>query len=809
MQGSEEEDDSYCSLYAGGFYQMPKTTGNFYVTPPGQESSRYASGEYATDEVVFEYSDYSGDEFREVKLTHGSVTSETSGSCMLLDGDRLLSTHWTGQAAIWDLATRSYLRSLGRPCTVTEAQKALKKNGYYGGTIDGVAGPGWRRAVAALAKAVKFDYDKEGELTIEFVCQALGFFGHTGSIRSLDILDGGRRLLSASNDSVMISNLETGEIDKIVHMDAKHSAQYVLVSSEDGRDYGYLVKSNREIQKLTLPELHPVYSVFADIEASWSSSETVALRISADKTRLVVDWDGSKIETFDALDGSSETTFVAGPSGEWVLMTEAGFFAASENGARMLNMVRGLRAYSIDQVFQALYRPDLVEEVVNGDPDGIYANAAAELDLEKVLDSGSAPRIEIDRKKTEYQGDSVRVTVQIANTGGGIGRIEWLVDNVNQGVERGFGDLDDMELTRQFAVTPGTNVIKVVAYNEANLIASTPVELVVDTDGAETDSRGRLHVLAVGIDDYAEKRLRLENATADATSVAAMLKIAGAGVFDDVTVTTLLNDQVTEAGLEATFEKLASEMAPRDTFVFFLAGHGRTIEGRYYFIPQDFRYGDRRGVVDRAIAQEQWQKWFSRLSARKSVLIYDTCESESITALARGTAERSAAIERLRHATGRSVIAAARSSEAAYEGLAGHGLLTYSVLAAMDKGDSDNDGFIELQEIATYVSDAVPALSLTHYGIRQQPRYHVTSNIPIGVRVAALEVTEIIPKEPTHVVVKLIEVAPLDRSDAEAAQTLSPGAQVRVIEAEAGLALIARDGLKLGHVPEDALLALH
>jgi hypothetical protein len=84
--------------------------------------------------------------------------------------------------------------------------------------------------------------------------------------------------------------------------------------------------------------------------------------------------------------------------GEWLAITPEGFFAASKKGADVLSVVRGFEVYSIDQLFQALYRPDLVRDKLAGDPKGLVREAAVKLDLEKVIASGNAPTVrQIDR----------------------------------------------------------------------------------------------------------------------------------------------------------------------------------------------------------------------------------------------------------------------------------------------------------------------------------------------------------------------------------------------------------------------------
>ena len=60
---------------------------------------------------------------------------------------------------------------------------------------------------------------------------------------------------------------------------------------------------------------------------------------------------------------------------------------------------------------------------------------ASKLNLEKILDSGSAPQIEqLPERKTELINDTAKVTVRLTDTGGGIGeKVVWRVNGVTQG----------------------------------------------------------------------------------------------------------------------------------------------------------------------------------------------------------------------------------------------------------------------------------------------------------------------------------------------------------------------------------------
>jgi hypothetical protein len=388
-----------------------------------------------------------------------------------------------------------------------------------------------------------------------------------------------------------------------------------------------------------------------------------------------------------SLAGELLATSTATPDNEWLTVTPEGFFDASSKGGQLLSVVRGFDAWSIDQFYQALYRPDLVREKLAGDPRGLVREAAARLDLNRVIASGTAPMVAIG----PVTGGSAQITatVDVTNTGGGIGRVEWRLNGVTVGVETPQAPAAGapVRVTRGLSLDAGNNTLEVVAYNQANLVASPPARVTVAGPAqAAPATAARLFVLAVGLNDYADPNIRLNLAVPDAQALSEALVQAGKGFYASVEVTLLRDSEVKRGKLDATFAALAGKIQPTDTFVFFLAGHGKTVDGRYYFMPQDSTLqsvraikSDRaaakaelhRIVLQQGIAQEQWQAWFASIPARRSVLLFDTCESGSLTEEGRDTRalERDAANGRLAQATGRTILTAASDDQDAAERL--------------------------------------------------------------------------------------------------------------------------------------------
>ena len=425
-----------------------------------------------------------------------------------------------------------------------------------------------------------------------------------------------------------------------------------------------------------------------------------------------------------------------GSPAKWIAFTPDGFFAASSTAvADLQTIVRGTDAWALDQVWQSLYNPDLVREQIRGDPTGEVAAAAKVTNLAKIIDSGPSPEVAILSPKPGANAASDTATIKIALTdaGKGVGRIEWRVNGLTSRVTRGAqGAGKTLEASADLAIEPGDNLIEVVAYDAANLIASRPARTTVRLEPQSGAPKPTLHVLAVGIDDYKDtgwlppdgkdrvgyKPLTL--AVKDARAFAADFKTAGRDTYAAVKVTLALDADATRDKLERVIDELASQIHPRDTFVLYVAAHGASENGRFYIVPRDFQSGP-NALAQSAIGQDRLQDWFAnRIKARRAVILLDTCESGALVAgFQRSRTDAAAAdagIGRLHEATGRPVLTAAASGQAAKEGTKDrngdkHGVFNVAVLDALRHGDRNNNGKIELSEIVIHVQDRVPTLA--------------------------------------------------------------------------------------------------
>ena len=212
------------------------------------------------------------------------------------------------------------------------------------------------------------------------------------------------------------------------------------------------------------------------------SGAIYSVAFSPDGGRLLSGSSDSTVRTWNAANGRLLATLFASSDKEWLTITAEGFFLSSHRDSDMLAIVRGTDATAIGQVHQSLFNPDLVREALAGDPDGEVARAAKVVNLEKVLDSGSAPRVEIVSHPPGSKSDTDLLTVaaRIADRGKGVGRVEWRVNGVTAGVMSApQGPGPDYDVSQQLALDPGENRIEVIAYEGRNLLASLPAQTTI------------------------------------------------------------------------------------------------------------------------------------------------------------------------------------------------------------------------------------------------------------------------------------------------------------------------------------------
>jgi hypothetical protein len=270
-------------------------------------------------------------------------------------------------------------------------------------------------------------------------------------------------------------------------------------------------------------------------------------------------------------------------------------------------------------------------------------------------------------------------------------------------------------------------------------------------DGPEPPSR--LHVLALGVKEYARNALRF--ASLDAQQLAEHLHKSGIeGVESPGQKIVLTDGDVNERSVQDAFATLRREVKgrPEDVVVVFLAGHTDVLQDnagreRFSLLLTPFPFPESApllamnrgvGVASRLgdplppgvdLPFSVIYRNLSRLEALQRLVIIDACQAEAIFNDP-GVRKIEEKLERDTRRTRTSYLLAARRGEAANESaLLEHGLLTYVLLRGMKapglrplpvplkpldempSADGDGDGYVTSLELRDYADRALPVLA--------------------------------------------------------------------------------------------------
>lgn len=668
------------------------------------DGTRVLSGNSNPDNTIKMLNAATGALIRTFEGHSGSVRSLTFSP----DGTRVLSGSNDQTVKLWDAVTGRLLRTVEHSNWVSSVAFSPDAARLLSGSVDGVLKV-WDARTGEPLRTIKVASSATLGMPVAF---------------SPD----GRRLLSGGWPAIKLWDAGTGSL--IRAMDGHSDLISSVIFSPDGRRV--LSGSYDRTVKLWDAATGALLRTFEG-----HASPVVSVAFSSDGARILTGSLDGTVRIWFAATGEELASMLAGLDGEWLAMTKAGFFAASRNGPELLSVTRGLALISIRQMQQSLFNPDLLREAMAGDPSGEVRDATKVISLDKVFDSGPAPVVAItaNAKGSQSRTDLVTIDARVTDKGTGIGRIEWRVNGVTAAVgAQPLRGGPDHHISQTLALDPGDNTIEVVAYNRSNLLASLPARATVKFTASADRTKPKLYILAVGINAYVDKGWTspatnavsyfppLNLAVKDAETFGEDMKRAGAALYKDEPIVIYARDaEATREKLGQKIDALARQIHPRDTFILFAAGHGFSVDGRFYLIPQDYQGGENpQALVRNAIGQDVLQDWLAnRIKAKKALVLLDTCRSGALVAghLRPRTSDVSeAAVGRLHEATGRPVLTAAALSQDALEGFivrsgVRHGLFTWAVLDALRNGDTNNNGQIELSELVAHVQALVPTLA--------------------------------------------------------------------------------------------------
>jgi WD40 repeat protein len=402
--------------------------------------------------------------------------------------------------------------------------------------------------------------------------------------------------------------------------------------------------------------------------------------------------------------------------GEWILWTKEGYYAASPGGEKLMGWTvdngpdRLPTFYPAERFRKRLYRPDVIKLVLEKGSvaDALKAARAEATDVERLL----PPRAALAVDRSALPKVTVQATAEAAAPGQPVTALRLLVDG--RPLPDGQATLDLKEPREKAAATwtvmlpPGDHELKVLARSADAAGASEAVVV----PQAPAKAGPTLHLLAIGINGYRDKDLRLNCAVNDARALAqAFQSCAGDGkLFSRFRGDKpLLDAGAKRDDVLKALTALRKAAKSGDLAVVYFAGHGVKDGKDFYLLTQE---ADTTKLADTAVSGTRLRKELGEIPCQV-LLILDACHAAAgVRAFkpatddaARGLTDDDCAV---------AVFCAAMGQEYAQEEK-DHGLFTQALVEALSRKDrvpyNYGDGRQYVHHLHAYVFDTVQRAS--------------------------------------------------------------------------------------------------
>ncbi len=470
-----------------------------------------------------------------------------------------------------------------------------------------------------------------------------------------------------------------------------------------------------------------------------------ALDFSPDGKFLVSGSDDASSRLWNVGSGELLATLVTLNKGnDWLVVTPDGLFDGSPGGWNQILWRFSPTTFDVSPVeifFNEYFHPGLLPDILAGKKLAVAADI-----LQK---DRRQPRLGIEAAgvtPANVSTRAVKLKINVSDAPAGAKDLRLFRNGSLVKVWRGDvlsgQPVASVEATVNIAA--GENRFTVYAFNRDNVKSTDATILLNGADSLKRPSA--LHLVAVGVNQYANTGYNLKYAVADGEAFAAEVERQQRklGQYADIKVTKLFDQQATKANLMYALTRLAgvsdaklpdgapseldkiSPAQPEDGVVVYFAGHGTARDQRFYLIPHDLGYQGKRNELDAAslndilthsISDLELEQAFEGMDAGVLLMVIDACNSgQALEAEEKRRGPmNSKGLAQLAYEKGMYILTAAQSYQAALEAeQLGHGYLTFALveegLKSVKADAEPADGQIMLREWLNYATDRVPQM---------------------------------------------------------------------------------------------------
>ncbi len=496
--------------------------------------------------------------------------------------------------------------------------------------------------------------------------------------------------------------------------------------------------ANRAGTKVLLTGRNKVYVYDVD-----GKKEEKTLELNDTAVNAIFSPDDSRILTVDLTDGiviwDAKTyeklgNLVQMRDGSWLVMDTEGRYDANdpndvEGALYVMEWEGGLEALDVNQFKGYFWDPGLLQKLLG-----------TSKEKKRSVPSLASLRLypQADLKPDKKGGVVVALEPR---DDGGIGRVSVSVNGKEVVTKAGVGyfnvNLEDLRphLLPENRLPEGQgNIVSVRVSNSEGTLTSLPTNLDIGVPVGLKAPEIKLYALFVGAGDYVGTTRDLTAPPKDAEALAnAVRRVSGGFLSNRVEITELATEDEhqppTKANVLKWFDDVAKKATSSDIVMVFFAGHGMDKLGSrtgYYFLtseadPESLTEANLPNV---SVSGEDLRVKLKAIAANKQVVILDTCHSGAAAGSIVDGSERSVsgdyqrAWEAIKDATGTWMLAGSAADQLSYESSnVDHGMLTYSLLEAIDKANSDGlrpgqggELFVDIERWLTYAANRVESL---------------------------------------------------------------------------------------------------
>ena len=449
---------------------------------------------------------------------------------------------------------------------------------------------------------------------------------------------------------------------------------------------------------------------------------------------------------------------------DWISWTPSGYYGCSAAGERLIGwqFYKGDNQappfHTADKFSQELHRPDIIRKIFAcGSVAAVLAPAIPVANLPSVVSVPSVPSV---ANVGDHEPPYVAIVSPVQNgkylSSQITVEIEACARDKNEQLEWVKLLVDDTPIPQKTWEKPApqsrwNNMVKLEwivdlppgEEHRIRAVAKTKTRNACDAvDFVCTSPRPsvkpNMYVLSIGISRYPGK-WKLDYGHSDAEEFARVLKKHGAGIYNDVIVTSVLNEQATKAGVEEALARHQDVANSKngDVMILFFSGHGMAKDNsqdekqnsEFYLVPID---GSPDNLPATAVSSDTISKFCQNNKAAKVMVFLDACHSGGV-----GGSFNHFATTLGREEFCVAVIGSSKPDQKSQESpMLRSGFFTRALVQGLEGAAKEQDGYVYgPYEIFKYVSRQVEQMTSQ----TQTPQFNVYGNVTHAYQITKAE----------------------------------------------------------------------